>query len=68
MPANPIGGLQQACAGWERIRGTADINFDRMISWQELGFHATGLKSVVVLGFKCNFAWKNEQSPTAPVL
>jgi hypothetical protein len=39
-----------------------------MISWQELSFHATGLKSVVVLGFKCNFAWKNEQSPTAPVL
>jgi len=40
---NPTGGLQQSHAGWERIRGTIDISFDRMISWQGLSVHATGL-------------------------
>src|SRR5216683_6242207 len=43
LQANPSGGLQQRQAGWERFRGTIDINFDRMISWQGLSFHATGL-------------------------
>src|SRR6516225_11186799 len=43
MQANPSGGLQQTQAGWERIRGTVDIDFDKMISWQGLSFHATGL-------------------------
>lgn len=43
MQANPSGGLGQDAAGWERIRGTIDINFDKMISWQGLSFHATGL-------------------------
>jgi porin len=43
LEANPTGGLQQAQAGWERLRGTVDINFDRLISWQGLSFHATGL-------------------------
>jgi porin len=43
LEANPTGGLQEAQAGWERIRGTVDINFDRMISWQGLSVHATGL-------------------------
>lgn len=43
LEANPSGGLQQTGAGWERFRGTVDINFDRMISWQGLSFHATGL-------------------------
>jgi carbohydrate-selective porin OprB len=43
MQANPSGGLQQTEAGWERIRGTIDINFDRLIEWQGLSFHATGL-------------------------
>jgi carbohydrate-selective porin OprB len=43
MQANPAGGAQQAYAGWERIRGTVDINFDKMIQWQGLSFHATGL-------------------------
>jgi carbohydrate-selective porin OprB len=43
MQANPSGGLQQTYAGWERIRGTVDINFDKMIQWQGLSFHATGL-------------------------
>jgi hypothetical protein len=28
LEANPSGGLQQTEAGWERIRGTIDINFD----------------------------------------
>jgi hypothetical protein len=43
LQANPSGGLQQTRAGWERFRGTVDINFNRMISWQGLSFHATGL-------------------------
>ena len=43
LQANPSGGLEQTRAGWERFRGTVDINFDRMISWQGLSFHATGL-------------------------
>src|SRR5258706_15677394 len=43
MQANPTGGIQQSYAGWERIRGTVDINFDKMIQWQGLSFHATGL-------------------------
>src|ERR1700739_4355378 len=43
LEANPTGGLQQTQAGWERIRGTVDINFDRFIQWQGLSFHATGL-------------------------
>ncbi len=43
MQANPSGGMQQTYAGWERIRGTVDINFDKMIQWQGLSFHATGL-------------------------
>jgi carbohydrate-selective porin OprB len=43
MQANPSGGLEQDAVGWERIRGTIDINFDKMMSWQGLSFHATGL-------------------------
>src|SRR5258708_36832689 len=43
LQANPSGGIQQRQAGWERFRGTIDINFDRVISWQGLSFHATGL-------------------------
>jgi carbohydrate-selective porin OprB len=43
LEANSTGGLQQSNAGWERSRGTLDISFDRMISWQGLSVHATGL-------------------------
>ena len=43
MQANPTGGRQQTQAGWERARGTIDINFDRLLTWQGLSFHATGL-------------------------
>lgn len=43
LQANPSGGLQQTRAGWERFRGTTDVNFDKLISWQGLSFHATGL-------------------------
>jgi|HubBroStandDraft_2_1064218.scaffolds.fasta_scaffold24448_4 porin len=43
LQANPSGGLQQTQAGWERLRGSIDINFDRLIQWQGLSFHATGL-------------------------
>jgi carbohydrate-selective porin OprB len=43
LEANPAGGLQQDQAGWQRVRGTIDINFDRLIQWKGLSFHATGL-------------------------
>jgi len=43
MQANPSGGLQQTYAGWERTRGTIHIDFDKMIQWQGLSFHSTGL-------------------------
>jgi Carbohydrate-selective porin, OprB family len=46
LEANPTGGLQQTKAGWERIRGTIDINFDELMKWQGLRFHATGLWQV----------------------
>jgi len=46
LEANPSGGLQQTKAGWERIRGTIDINFDELMKWQGLRFHATGLWQV----------------------
>lgn len=46
LQANPTGGLQQTKAGWERIRGTTDINFDRMVPWQGFSFHITGLWQV----------------------
>lgn len=53
LQANPTGGLQQTEAGWPRIRGTVDINFNKMIRWQGLSFHATGLwQSGVNLGAK----------------
>lgn len=53
LEANPSGGREQTKAGWPRVRGTIDVNFDRMISWQGLSFHATGLwQSGVNLGGK----------------
>lgn len=53
LEANPSGGMQQTQAGWPRIRGTIDINFDRLIEWQGLSFHTTGLwQSGVNLGAK----------------
>ena len=53
MQANPSGGRQQTQGGWERARGTIDINFDRLIQWQGLSFHATGLwQTGVNLGAK----------------
>lgn len=53
MQANPSGGVQQTQAGWERARGTVDVSFDRLIAWQGLSFHATGLwQSGVNLGGK----------------
>jgi len=53
MLANPSGGLEQTQGGWKRIRGTIDINVDRLMQWQGLRFHATGLwQSGVNLGGK----------------
>ena len=46
LEANPSGGMEQTKAGWERIRGTIDINFDQMMKWQGFRFHATGLWQV----------------------
>lgn len=43
LEANPSGGVQQTKAGWPRIRGTIDVDFDRLVEWQGLSFHATGL-------------------------
>src|SRR5246127_5941188 len=43
LEANPRGGLQQSKAGWERIRGTIDVNFDELIKWQGVRVPATGL-------------------------
>lgn len=43
LQANPSGGIQQSYAGWERFRGSVHIDFDKMIQWQGLSFHATGL-------------------------
>jgi porin len=42
---NPIGGLQQSGATWNRVRGTIDIDFDHFTGekWHGLRFHATGL-------------------------
>lgn len=51
--ANPSGGVQQTQGGWQRVRGTVDVNFDRLMQWQGLRFHATGLwQSGVNLGGK----------------
>jgi porin len=53
LEANPTGGLQQTQAGWPRIRGTMDIDFDKLITWQGLSFRVTGLwQSGVNLGAK----------------
>src|SRR5215469_10345720 len=46
LEAKPSGGLQQTKAGWQRIRGTIDVNFDQLMKWQGLRFHATGLWQV----------------------
>jgi porin len=46
LEANPSGGIEQTKAGWERIRGTIDINFNQLMKWQGLRFHATGLWQV----------------------
>ena len=41
--ANPVGGLQQHEAGWNRIRATMDIDFDRLLHRRGLTLHATGV-------------------------
>jgi carbohydrate-selective porin OprB len=43
LQANPVGGLEQAQAGWGRIRGTVDVDFGKLAEWNGLTFHATGL-------------------------
>jgi porin len=46
LQANSSGGMRHARAGWERIRGTVDIDLDQFASWKGLRFHATGLWQV----------------------
>jgi porin len=43
LQINTAGDKDQTKAGWERIRGTVDINFDQFMEWKGLRFHATGL-------------------------
>src|SRR5271163_2736650 len=40
--ANPYGGREGAGV-WGRIRGSADVDFSKLTSWQGLTFHMTGL-------------------------
>jgi porin len=40
--ANPYGGREDAGL-WGRIRGSADVDFGKLTSWQGLTFHITGL-------------------------
>jgi porin len=40
--ANPYGGREDAGV-WGRIRGSADVDFSKLSSWQGLTFHMTGL-------------------------
>ena len=37
------GGASNQGTGWERIRGTLDINFSRLTGWRGVKFHATAL-------------------------
>jgi porin len=39
---NPYGGREDAGV-WGRIRGTVDVDFSKVTSWEGLTFHATGL-------------------------
>jgi porin len=41
--ANLIGGLAQTQVGWGRIRGTMDVDFAKLTSWNGLTFPVTGL-------------------------
>jgi porin len=43
LQANPVGGLEQTEAGWGRIRGTMDVDFGKLLEWNGLTFHVTGL-------------------------
>jgi porin len=43
LQANPVGGLEQTQAGWGRIRGTMDVDFAKLVGWDGLTFHVTGL-------------------------
>ena len=44
LQANPTGGLEQTYAGWGRIRGTMDVDFNKLgWAWRGLTFHVTGL-------------------------
>ncbi len=40
--ANPKGG-QETATGWNRVRGTMDIDFNKLIGAKGLTFHVTGL-------------------------
>jgi len=47
MQANPSGGRQQTQGGWERARGTIDINFDRLFNGKGSVFTLPGSGKLV---------------------
>ncbi len=41
--ATPSAAIQTGAAGWNRVRGTMDIDFGKLAGWKGLTFHVTGL-------------------------
>ena len=53
--ANPVGGSTEKESGWERVRGTVDIDFGKLAGLQGFSMHATGVwQSGVNLGAGVN--------------
>ena len=41
--ATPSAAVKTGAAGWNRVRGTMDIDFGKLAGWKGLTFHVTGL-------------------------
>jgi len=53
--ANPVGGSTEKESGWERVRGTVDIDFGKLAGLQGFSMHASGVwQSGVNLGAGVN--------------
>jgi porin len=53
--ANPTGGSREKDSGWERVRGTMDIDFGKLANLQGFSMHVTGVwQSGVNLGSGIN--------------
>ena len=53
--ANPVGGSTEKESGWERVRGTMDIDFGKLANLQGFSMHVTGVwQSGVNLGAGIN--------------